>query len=136
MKQAFWIVALALALAGAAQAQSQDVWRCGSSYSSSPCADGRVVAVADERSAAQRAQAFDVLVRERALAAELLRERVALERETAVVGSGPAVIKASAVPPPAQALRPKASKTKARKPAPAAACTWPSAVRASRSPAG
>ena len=45
------VFTLLLMVCATAQAQAQSVWRCGPdgrSYSSTPCVDGRPVAVADE----------------------------------------------------------------------------------------
>jgi hypothetical protein len=57
---------LTLATGVAANAQTT-VWRCGAdgrSYGDSACADGRVVAVADPRSAGEVLQAHEVLARD------------------------------------------------------------------------
>ena len=76
--------ALLAALLFATSAQAQGVWRCGPdgrSYSDSPCAQGRVVAVADSRSATQVQAAQDVVARDRALARQMVQERRDNEHE-------------------------------------------------------
>ena len=76
--------ALLLALSALAlPAQSQSVYRCGESYSNSPCAGATVVATDDARSAAQRAQADAATRRDVRLARELEKERLALEARPA-----------------------------------------------------
>ena len=72
----------AFLLAGPAQAQA--VWRCGPegrSYSATPCPEGRVVAVADPRSAADMAAGREVAQRETTLARELVQQRREREKE-------------------------------------------------------
>ena len=60
-------------------AQAQAVYRCGSVYSQTPCAQGRLVEADDSRSAAQRAEASRVAAGERRLATEMRRDRLAEE---------------------------------------------------------
>ena len=87
-----WSLMLALLLSGAA-AQAQTVWRCGAdgrSYSDSPCPDGRPVAVADARSAAEVAQGLAVLARDQRLAQRLAAEARDRERQALARGGGPA----------------------------------------------
>jgi hypothetical protein len=59
----------------------KSIYRCGSTYSSRPCADARPLAVADARSDAQRRQAEDVSARDKRMAAWLEAGRH--EREAA-----------------------------------------------------
>ncbi|MDE2146670.1 MAG: DUF4124 domain-containing protein [Burkholderiales bacterium] len=74
------LMALVLSLAPL-PAPAQTVWRCGGadgrgvSYSDRPCADGRALALADERSAEQVQAAREVAARERRLADQLTAER-------------------------------------------------------------
>lgn len=70
MRQALLWIAASLA---SGMASAQNVYRCGNSYSQTPCADGRPVDVHDPRSAAQKADA-DVATRRNAKAAELLEK--------------------------------------------------------------
>lgn len=94
----------AFLLAGPAQAQT--VWRCGAegrSYSATPCPEGRVVAVADPRSAADMAAGREVARRETTLARELVQQRRERELEYQAMarhelGPAPGKIKAAAVP--------------------------------------
>ncbi|HEY0857696.1 MAG TPA: hypothetical protein VGE16_11595 [Albitalea sp.] len=74
--------ALALALVATLSAAAP-IYRCGQSYSQTPCPGGRVVEATDPRSAAQRAEARRVMAQERKLAAQMERDR--RERE----GSAP-----------------------------------------------
>ena len=60
-------------------AHAQTVYRCGSTYTHTPCAEGRVVAATDPRSAAQRAEAQRVAALERQQARQMERERLAQE---------------------------------------------------------
>ncbi len=46
-----------LALATALPAAAQTIWRCGNSYSQTPCESGAMVAAADPRTAAEARQA-------------------------------------------------------------------------------
>lgn len=76
------VACLVATLAWVDPVAAQPVWRCGPDgrlYSNVPCADGRVVDVADPRSAAQVAAAQEVAARERRLADRMRHER--LERE-------------------------------------------------------
>ena len=76
MKLAAAALTLLFALSGA---QAQQVYRCGSAYAQTPCAQGRLVDAADHRNEAQRAEAARVAVAERRLAAEMRRDRLADE---------------------------------------------------------
>lgn len=87
---------VALTLTGAAFAQTT-LYRCGvdgSSYSQSPCAHGRAVAVDDTRSANQRRQALVVSQREQALAQQMRDQRLA--DEARFKPAGPAGIRHAA----------------------------------------
>ena len=80
---------MALAIPLPATAQGQPVWRCGAdgrSYSATPCAEGRVVAVADPRPAADVQAAKDVARREHQLAQSLALDR--RQREAVAPGAG------------------------------------------------
>ena len=61
-------LALLLTCSGA---QAQTVYRCGNSYSQSPCADARALEADDPRTEAQRAAAREGLARDKALAKEM-----------------------------------------------------------------
>ena len=60
-------------------AQAQEIYRCGSAYSQTPCPQGRLVEADDSRSEAQRAEAARVAASERRLANEMRRDRLAEE---------------------------------------------------------
>jgi hypothetical protein len=66
-----------LAAAGAASAATP-IYRCGQSYSQTPCPGGHVVDSTDSRTAEQRAEARRMAARERRLA-EMEHERLASE---------------------------------------------------------
>jgi len=89
------ISALVLCLI-ASLASAQPVYRCGNTYSQSPCPEGgKVVDATDPRSAAQRAEARRVAADDRRLAADMRRDRLADEKATTPAGaaslSGPAL---------------------------------------------
>ena len=71
---------LILALAGSAHGADGAVYRCGQTYSQTPCPGGELIDSADPRTAAQRAEARRVAEREKKLAAQMERERVAKEK--------------------------------------------------------
>jgi len=76
---------LAVAIAAAALASAagaQTIFRCGDSYSQSPCANAKVFEAIAAPSAAQRADAQAVAAREKLLALEMVQER--REREQAI----------------------------------------------------
>ena len=67
-------------------------YRCGSSYSSTPCPGGSAVHTDDGRSAAQQREAQDVQRRDAAMADQMTADRRSRERDTAgrpAVGIGP-----------------------------------------------
>ncbi len=65
-----WLLSIATSTAFAAP-----VFRCGSTYSQTPCVGGVVVESTDPRTAAQRAEAKRVAERERIYAARMENER-------------------------------------------------------------
>ena len=96
-------------LAGAAPAQL--IYRCGDSYSQTPCPGGRVLDSSDPRTAAQRAEAKRAAIKERQLAAKLERERLANE---AVAAATPASGFDTAPKPEAAASQPAKPKAKGK----------------------
>jgi len=120
-------LALALIVVCAAfdmgSAQAQAIYRCGQTYSQVPCPDGRIIDSSDPRTAAQRAEAKRVAIRERQLAAKLENDRRAEAAEAAASAQGAGTLTAHP-----QAPAPKASaaesrhkaKSKAKKHKPAA----------------
>jgi len=55
---------------------AQPVYRCGNTYSSIPCPDGKVVEATDTRTAAQRDEAKRVAADDQRLAANMRHERL------------------------------------------------------------
>ncbi|CAG1013853.1 hypothetical protein BURC_00538 [Burkholderiaceae bacterium] len=105
--------ALALALA-ATLAAAAPIYRCGHTYSQTPCPGGRVVDTTDPRTAAQRAEARRVMAKERKLATQMERDR--RERE----GSAPRAEASgfdsrAAAPEPAASAPAKGKKNKSGK---------------------
>jgi hypothetical protein len=121
-------IGLLLAALAPQQSEAQQVWRCGAegnSYSQVPCTDGRAVAVADERSDAQRLQSLEVAQRQHQMADQLVRERKAREAPPASLPIHPPKtqpVKAQARPQPTlvkaarrqKPAKPGTSKTTAR----------------------
>jgi hypothetical protein len=58
---------------------AQPVYRCGSTYSQTPCPQGKIVAATDVRSAAERAEASRIAANEGKLAADMRNDRLADE---------------------------------------------------------
>ena len=104
------LLVAAFFLAGAAQAQT--VWRCGPdgrSYSATPCPEGRVVAAADPRSAADVAAGREVARRESELARQLTlqrREREALAERTLALRTATPALAPEKIRPTAVAKKP------------------------------
>ena len=103
---------LLLALSGFwLPAQAQNVYRCGESYSNTPCPGARVVPTDDARSPAQRAQT-DAATRRDARSAQVLEnERLKEEGKPAQ-----AIIPPAKPEPAAAATDRTQSKAKAKKP--------------------
>ena len=104
-------IAIAMAIAGLAgtAAAAETVFRCGNEYTQVACKDARTVAVAGAVSVDQHAEAREVVRREKALAAEMTRDRREQEAlaKPALAGSlsGPRV--AAALPAAAAKKHPK-----------------------------
>ena len=75
--------ALLMAMAAQAQAPSAGVYRCGNSYSATPCPGGQAVAADDPRSDAQRQQALAAKQQDAKLAKDLAAERRGREQAAA-----------------------------------------------------
>jgi hypothetical protein len=99
------VLASLLLAGGAASATAAPIYRCGSTYSQTPCPGGSVVESTDTRSAAQRAEARRIADNERKAAEEMERQRKQREKE-------------------------EAEKNRAQPPAPAAPASGPSVVSA------
>ena len=109
MKRSLLAVASLAALA-CASSQAGTIFRCGNEYSTVPCADAKAIVVADAVTPAQRAEAREVARREKALAAEMTRDR----REQEALAR-PALAGSLSAPRPAAAAPPSASKKHAKK---------------------
>lgn len=77
-----WMLMAVLGLASAS-APAQLIYRCGDTYSQTPCPGGRILESSDPRTAAQRAQARKAAAKERELAAKMERERLVQEAKAA-----------------------------------------------------
>lgn len=100
------LFSMLIVVAGAADATSNGpVYRCGNSYSQSPCANGRALDVDDTRSAQQHAQAVRVAAEERRLADRMERDRLAAEAQVRPAGAA----RLSAAPVVAAALAKRAA---------------------------
>ncbi len=96
-------------LAGAGGAEAQAIYRCGKTYSQTPCPEGgRIVEATDPRSAAQRAEARRITAAERRAAAAKERERRAAEKSAQAGNSAPGTL--AAAPVAAAASAPAAAK--------------------------
>jgi hypothetical protein len=106
--------ALLLALSALCLSAQAQVYRCGGSYSNTPCPGATIVPTDDARSAAQKAQT-DAATKRDAKSAQVLEvERLKQEGKPP-----PAIILApvpAAEPPQPVADKPDAKKKKARKP--------------------
>lgn len=109
---------LGLLLAGplaSAQTAGPGVYRCGSTYSSTPCPGGNAVDNDDARSATQQREAQEVKRRDAALAEQLTAERRARERGAVgqpAVGIGPSLTAEAA---PRDTSAPKSTTTTTKK---------------------
>jgi hypothetical protein len=116
MRRSHLIVIGALALASAAT-QAQTIFRCGNEYSRVPCPQARPLDdVGDATTAAQRAEARQVALSEKRLAAEMTRDRREQEAalRPAVAGSlGPAPAPAAAASAPTKKHAKKRKKSAA-----------------------
>jgi len=61
-------------------ASGQTVYRCGNSYSDTPCAGASMLSIDDSRSPAQKAQTDAATVQARTWAHQMERDRLALEK--------------------------------------------------------
>ena len=76
-----WLIVLLLAVAGSTAQAAGPVYRCGSSYSQTPCPGGKQLEAGDPRTAAQRAEARRVAVAERKAAKAREKDRLAAENK-------------------------------------------------------
>ena len=79
--------ALAIAfLFSTGMAAAQTVYRCGNSYTRTPCSDGQALDIGDPRSSAQRAEAQRVAAAEKKLGDSMERDRRQAEAEARPAG--------------------------------------------------
>lgn len=105
------VVAVALVMGlSAAVAGAAPIYRCGQTYSQTPCPGGRLIDAADPRSAAQRAEARRTAERERQLAIQMERDRQT--QEAAAPQAVATKIDAKAPPPAASQPVPAKNKKK------------------------
>ena len=76
-----------LATLACASVQAQTIYRCGTSYTQTPCAQGRAVVVNDDRTPQQQQEAVDVATRERALGDVLEQDRLTQEVQQRPAGA-------------------------------------------------
>lgn len=76
-----WPLALLLAVAGTTVQAAGPVYRCGSSYSQTPCPGGTQLEAGDPRTAAQRAEARRIAAAERNAARKAEQERLSAEKK-------------------------------------------------------
>jgi len=99
------VLAALLLASGVGSIAAAPIYRCGSTYSQTPCPGGSVVEATDTRSAAQRAEAKRIADKERKAAEEMERERKQKEKveadakrakpaPAAAPASGPEVVSA------------------------------------------
>ncbi len=104
-----WALVATLVLASGA-ATSQTIYRCGHTYSRVPCPSAKAIEVEGRPTAAQRAEAHQVALSEKRLAAEMVRDRrlaEAAQQPALATSLGPAKVIA---PPPAKASIKKGKK--------------------------
>lgn len=94
-------------------AQAQNIYRCGDSYSQSPCPGGVAIDASDSRTRAQKAQTEAATQRDRQTADALEKER--LKREEAAARTTPKTNVTRV--PKTEPAPPKSSKKKSRQPA-------------------
>ena len=84
MRQSFFtFIATAAMSAAAASAVAQPTYKCGNAYSTTPCADGKVVADQDLRTEEQKRQADENTSRQKAAASGFEKDRIAQEKRDA-----------------------------------------------------
>jgi hypothetical protein len=93
MKQVAASLLLGLLASGA---DAQLVYRCGSEYSQTPCAQGRLVDAADPRTAEQYADARRVAADDRRRADDMERKRLAEEGRLRSAAAGPVGVRTPA----------------------------------------
>ena len=80
-------------------ANAQTLYRCGNTYSQTPCDNGKTIDVTDSRTAAQQKQAAAATSNRVAQAGVLEKERLAREKRVLTTKKGPAAVIAPAAGP-------------------------------------
>ena len=78
---------------------AQNLYRCGNTYSQTPCDNGKAIDVTDSRTAAQQKQAAAANSNRMAQAGALEKERLAREKRVLTTKKGPAAVIAPAAGP-------------------------------------
>ena len=73
-------------------ANAQNLYRCGNTYSQTPCDNGKTIDVTDSRTAAQQKQAATATSNRVAEAGALEKERMAREKRVLVTKKAPAAV--------------------------------------------
>lgn len=98
---------------------AQNVYRCGNTYSQTPCANAHVIAVDDSRDAAQKKQTDDAILNDKKLAETLEKERLVQEKKD-LAASRPITVQSTPVIEPSKSvatkITPKRPKSKHKKP--------------------
>ena len=105
------VMAMLAGLASAATS-AETIFRCGNEYSSVPCRAGKTLVVASAVTAEQRAEARDVVRREKALGAEMARDRREQEALLKPALAGSLSAPRVAAPAPGPVAKKHAKKTK------------------------
>ncbi len=80
--------AAALLLCMTFAASAATIYRCGHTYSQTPCADARVMEVSDPRDDGQRAESRRIATEQQQLAERLVHEREAMEPRSPALATG------------------------------------------------
>lgn len=115
---ALLLLTLGLCLQGAHAAQT--IYKCGSSYSQTPCPDGSALSLDDRRDPAQKRQTDEAVKRDAQLAREMEQQRLSQEKANQRRPGNQARSEAAATSQPAPkselVLTPKKMKVKHQKP--------------------
>jgi hypothetical protein len=121
------IASLALCVISAS-AIAQTTYKCGNSYSETPCVDGKAVTTEDKRTDSQKSQADETNIRQRKAANKFEKDRIAQEKRDAKAlrDAGPATIIGK--PGPEVRKQSKATQIKVPKPIKAPKAAKPAKV--------
>lgn len=96
-------------------ANAQKAYRCGNSYSQTPCADGKALDLMDNRTAAQQKQAAAANSNRAEDVAALEKARIAREKRELTAKKAPAAVIAPAAAPPGAPAKSDKARAKLRK---------------------